>query len=291
MPADVSPGWTRALASPDRRADAHRPGAGRRRRSRISSRCADRGDRHLTAVPGTAVRTDRRRTQARRLRWAAPIAVAAGVLAFAGFGIDYLRRADADRSRPRTARAAGSAAENAPMIASDSAGGLVRRSPSDEQILASGTDYRAAPTLGAGRRHRRQMARRDAAERIGEARKSAGLAPEPTPRRQAAAGSAPGRPCRPAWRPSRRRTTAARSPCRRSTTPASRAVPAVVVRFTAGGQSWAWASGPDCGTPGRGADRLYRVQGRLNDTASPTAVTSATARAVAREWRVPTLTF
>jgi hypothetical protein len=38
--------------------------------------------------------------------------------------------------------------------------------------------------------------------------------------------------------------------------------PALVVRFTAADGTWAFASGPDCGTPGAGADELHRVRVR-----------------------------
>ena len=38
--------------------------------------------------------------------------------------------------------------------------------------------------------------------------------------------------------------------------------PALVVRFSADGQQWAWVSGPDCGTDTGGADTRYRVQVR-----------------------------
>jgi hypothetical protein len=32
--------------------------------------------------------------------------------------------------------------------------------------------------------------------------------------------------------------------------------PALIVRFDADGTRWAWATGPDCGAPGRGANML-----------------------------------
>jgi hypothetical protein len=36
--------------------------------------------------------------------------------------------------------------------------------------------------------------------------------------------------------------------------------PAVIVQFVAAGDSWVWASGPACGTPGVGADKLASVK-------------------------------
>jgi anti-sigma factor RsiW len=206
------------------------------------------GDRHLTVVPGDSSRPVRRR---RKWRWAAPIAAAAGVLAFAGVGIDYLA-GDSTQSTADSSAGAGSAAENAPMIASDSAGGLVT-APGDEQILASGTNYVRA-TLGtrAG-----QMA--PAPAESGEARKSSSLGND---------GVAPSQL-------QRLRVRAALMACLESIARENnggpitvetvdyarfQGSPAVVVHFSAGGQSWAWASGPACGTPVAGADRLLRVR-------------------------------
>jgi hypothetical protein len=36
--------------------------------------------------------------------------------------------------------------------------------------------------------------------------------------------------------------------------------PALIVQFTSAAGSWAWVSGPECGTPGVGADTRYKVK-------------------------------
>ena len=98
---------------------------------------ASRGDRHLVSVPseGRPEAAPRRR----RLRWAAPIAAAAGVLALAGVGTAFLTHRDdsADTS------AAGSAAEAqpVPMIVEQSEGSALVIGLSDDHITASGSDY------------------------------------------------------------------------------------------------------------------------------------------------------
>ncbi|MEV6492141.1 hypothetical protein AB0M20_26500, partial [Actinoplanes sp. NPDC051633] len=67
-----------------------------------------RADRHLVSVPtGGAARATSRR---RRIRWAAPIAAAAGVLAFAGFGTTYFTSHDDAAQTSAAGGAAGYAA-------------------------------------------------------------------------------------------------------------------------------------------------------------------------------------
>ena len=70
----------------DRLADDHRPGVWPSRAEPHRRAVIRAGT--WSSVPGTGV--DRPARRRKRLRWAAPIAVAAGVLAFAGFGADYL---------------------------------------------------------------------------------------------------------------------------------------------------------------------------------------------------------
>ncbi|MCA2212723.1 hypothetical protein [Jidongwangia harbinensis] len=220
-----------------------------------------RGEPSPVAVPGGTVHRGRpRRSPARRrLRWAAPIAAAAGVLAFAGVGVDYL--ADRPGSNAETS-AGGSADLGAPMIAAEAAGlvsGLT-----DENIRASGADYGAtalsapAPAPAGG-----TMAQPDASDDL---RKRTSEKPES---RNAMAPD-PGFP-----ELQRLRSRDALLACLEAIASEQgsgpivvqlvdyaryQGRPAVVVQFSAGGANWSWASGAACGTVGAGADRLGRVR-------------------------------
>ena len=81
------------------------------------------------AVPKKRERKSPART-GRRMRWAAPIAVAAGVIAFVGFGLDYLAGRDSSQSDSAGSNTAGLA---------DS--GAAPKVPATEQIYHSGRDY------------------------------------------------------------------------------------------------------------------------------------------------------
>nr|WP_296070274.1 hypothetical protein [uncultured Actinoplanes sp.] len=173
--------------------------------------------------------------EGRRRRWTAPIAVAAGLIAFVGFGLDYLSGRD-------------SASNDAATSTAGEAGVSAMR------ILSSGTDY----TLGT----------------------LAGQPPQPL--------SAPDLPAPAAPRKDTadRSSAAAGALSRLAAAPALQECldaieqangggriavetvdfarfdgsPAVIVRFTAAnGGGWAWASGPDCGTPGSGPATLGKV--------------------------------
>jgi hypothetical protein len=218
---------------------------------------------HLTVVPQEETVADRprRSTVRRRLRWAAPIAVAAGVLAFAGVGVDYLM-AGSDDTQANTSAAGSSADRESPMIAAE-AGGLVT-GLADDLIRASGEDYDratlAAPLPAAG-----SVAVPDQSDSL---RKTASLAPEP----EAAKGIAPD-PGFPALQRLRGRDALlacleaiaaeqGSGPITVHSVDYARyqGQPALIVQFAAAGVSWAWASGPECGTPGAGADPVDRVR-------------------------------
>jgi hypothetical protein len=209
-----------------------------------------RGDRHLVSVPtGSEAKVAPRR---RRLRWAAPIAAAAGVLAFAGFGTAYLTSRD-DVAQNSTAGGAADSAAAAPMSAPESA--LVS-ALSDDQIMATGANYTAdtlktepaATTMGA--QGDTDSQKRPAAE-PGSARlqtpsgltrlrdRTALLACLQAIAQQNAAG------------PIAVQTVDYASYA---------GAPALIVRFSAAGRNWAWATGPDCGSPGRGAQARQTVQ-------------------------------
>ena len=210
-----------------------------------------RGDRHLVSVPtGSEAKVAPRR---RRLRWAAPIAAAAGVLAFAGFGTAYL----AGRDDVAENTAAGSAADSqsAPMMAPGSAlvGGL-----SDDKIAATGADYTADTLKSAS-----AATAMGADEASGSESDKRVAVPEGLPRLQTPPGLA------------RLRDRATLLACLEAIAQQNAAgpitvqsvdyatyigAPALIVRFSSAGKNWAWATGPDCGSPGRGSQVRQAVQ-------------------------------
>ncbi|WP_030440853.1 hypothetical protein [Actinoplanes subtropicus] len=192
----------------------------------------------------------------RKLRWVTPIAIAAGTVAFVGFGLDYLAgqekgvsssssgsadsAARAQRDLGQEPMLSGSARSDAYAGQSDTAEGKAAAPP---QQLTSGTNYTRA-TL-------------------------AELAPRPMAASTATA-PAPAAASAPRWL----NMTATLEQCLDQIDKANGAgqfraetvdyakfdgKPAIVVRFTAANGSWAWASGPACGTPDGGADTLDKV--------------------------------
>jgi hypothetical protein len=215
----------------------------------------DASGRHLTPVPDSGVDRpagERNRVTAanrRRLRWAVPIAAAAGVLAFAGLGIDYLAGGTKATSDNTTSSAGGAArAESAPMIASDQP--QVAAPPAAGQIRSSGVDYDRST--------------------LREATVEAFKAPVPK-----ASSQVPGLATDSASAPlARLRPPDALLACLDAIAQANGAgtitvqtvdyarfegSPALVVRFSAANGGRVWASGPACGAPGSGAATIASV--------------------------------
>lgn len=178
-----------------------------------------------------------------------PVAAAAGVLAVAGIGLDYLAGYSTTATDNRSS-AAGSVAqgEGAPLAAS--ADPQVPVPPTGDQIRSSGADYDDA-TLAGGVPTRLDKA----------PGKNATVAPAPLG--DTAAGPL-----------ARLRAPGARLDCLNAIAVANgagpitvqtvdyarfRGKPALVVRFSAANGTWAWASGPACGTPDAGAATLASV--------------------------------
>jgi hypothetical protein len=196
-------------------------------------------------------------------RWAAPIAAAAGVLAFAGFGVNALRDGPDSRQESSTAGQAdvlgaqdsGAPSVNAPEAA---AGDALAAS----QILTSGSDYRRdALAARPGVPFRKPgdkagMPPTVAADPPGE-RVASDAAIDPSLRRLSD-------------REALLACLDAIAKVHGSGTIGVQTVdfarfegsPALVIRFTAGGQEWSWVSGPQCGTPTLEADTRFRVQVR-----------------------------
>jgi hypothetical protein len=204
---------------------------------------------HLTLVRGDGAVGDGahgvRETQpaprrGRRLRWAAPIAVAAGLIAFVGFGLDYLAGRSTNSGKADSASGVSAARGEAPQVGA-------------AQQLASGTDYSHA-TLGT----------------LPMQPMTAPLTSSDEPGRKSAPGLASG--VEPALQ--RLSSSSALADClaaiERANSGGAVAVesvdfarfagaPAVIVRFSAANGHWAWASGADCGTQAAGAATLDKV--------------------------------
>lgn len=200
----------------------------------------------LTVVEGgDAIPSARTRRRSRRLRWATPVAVAAGLVAFVGFGLDYLAGRDSGSQDTATSTAGGSA---------DSA-----QSPLGIQFLATGTNYSSAtladvpvqtlnaPDLTAPAAPKDSS--NNSSERSGAGVSAVGPLSRLTP--------GPGlQDCLNAIQQANARGTISVQSVDYAKFDGS---PAVIVRFTAENGGWAWASGPACGTPASGPDTLGRV--------------------------------
>jgi hypothetical protein len=194
----------------------------------------------------------------RKLRWVTPIAIAAGTVAFVGFGLDYLAGRD------------GGAADSAST--STAAGEAQSRQDEQQEPAVSGAEpnntepYAARPKSAAGNASPQLLATGMDYTRT----TLAAPAPQPLSASDTSAATA-GSPLE------RLSTSATLQQCLDKIAAANGAgpitaetvdyakfegKPAIVVRFTAKNGAWAWASGPACGTPGGGADTRTKVQVR-----------------------------
>jgi hypothetical protein len=217
--------------------------------------------RHLTVVRETGVdRETARRPQPRRrvLRWGAQMAAAAAVLACAGVGLNYIKS-----STSATDSASSSSAGSG--VAAQAAAGSASM-PGASEITNSGTDYSrsslaAAPSAA--------LLAPDSTEDSGAPRVESSPA-APTPRATANSSSKefadPLARLRPqvALRACLDAIAAANGagPITVQTVDYARyyGKPALIVRFTAGNGSWAWASGADCGLTSVDASTRASVQ-------------------------------
>jgi hypothetical protein len=172
------------------------------------------------------------------------------VLAFAGIGIEYLAN-NPEMNTESGSSAAGSAEKAAPMIASDSA--QLVTAPGDQQILASGVDYQPGTLADSAAR-----SAADAPAGSTEAGKNASFGAD-----AAVTGlqRLRGRDALLACLDAIARAKNA-GPITVSTVDYARfqGRPALVVRFSAAGARWVWATGPECGAPAAGASRLVEVR-------------------------------
>jgi hypothetical protein len=202
----------------------------------------------LESVPG-GVPSRASATRRRRWRWAVPIAAAAGVLAFAGVGVDYLAGRSTTATDSQASSGGGAARpEGAPMVASGVP--QVAAPPAADEIRSTGANY-DLDTLASG-----------IANRVGAPpAKGATVAPR-------AADDSAAAPL------ARLRAPDALLGCLNAIATANGAgtitvqtvdyarfqgKPALVVRFSAANGNWAWASGPGCGAPAGDAATLASV--------------------------------
>jgi hypothetical protein len=222
---------------------------------------ATTGDRrHLHAVPhgGGSGRERSTRPGGRRTlrRWGAPIAVAAGVLAFAGIGLGDLFTG-ADSQDAATSTAAGE--QDAPMMDSSGSGSLEGPAAAAvaQSITASGTDYRRG-TLSRDARAQAAPASGAFTERGSDSKATTlttGIDPPSALQRLNVREALLA--CLDAIAAEHNSGTIVADSVDYAGFEGS---PAVVVRFTAEDGRWAWVSGPACGTRASGADTRYQVR-------------------------------
>jgi hypothetical protein len=202
--------------------------------------------RHLASVPGNASESPRARVRTnglKRRRWVAPLAIAAGLIAFVGFGLDYL--SGQNRGSSDTASSSAGRAESAPMMATDGApgaAGLVGALPPAADIRSSGTDYRT-DTLG----NPAAVGKKDFAPAPNAA---SGNAVDPLARLR------PGAELQGCLDAIAGENGAGSITVQSLDYARFDGAPALVVRFTAANGTWAWASGSSCGMTQAGASTL-----------------------------------
>jgi hypothetical protein len=195
--------------------------------------------------------SDARRRWTRRLRGAAPIGIAAGVLAFLGFSVQQFGGSTSSEDS-----SSGLAADQpAPQSGTE----LSTVPGESAQITESGIDYHRATLAQVGAR---TMAA--PADESGGLRSSAPAAGMMSDKTIDALGRlrAPMalRACIDAIAAETDETSIAPITVQAVDYARYDGAPAVVFQFTAPNGSWVWAVGPDCGTPGVGADKLASVQ-------------------------------
>lgn len=223
-------------------------------------RPSDRRERQLTAVTGLPGSDhDGRPTAAparrRWPRWAAAVAIAAGVAAFAGFGINQLTGV----TGTAFSKSDGGMARDTPGVAAASSSGHARAlsEPSAERLLSTGTDY--APAALA------TMLVSTAQRTLGGAKAAPSV--EGAPNLHRARVAAPLQPLT---------DGASLSSCLDAVTAAHsrgpvavelvdyaafQGSPALVILFADGsGERWAWVAGPGCGRSDVGADTRYSAR-------------------------------
>jgi len=197
----------------------------------------------LTLVKGDAAAPGQ--SSSRRRRWVTPIAIAAGFIAFVGFGADYL----AGSSGPQTNDSAGSSADSDERAMSSAPG---------ETILATGTNYTRA-TLATEPVQPLTASDNASSSALGEAE-----ANQPNRSRIALQDPALARlsdqaALQECFEAIERENAGGTIAVQTVDFARFDGVSAVIVRFTAENGDWVWAAGADCGTRVAGADVFDKV--------------------------------
>jgi len=214
--------------------------------------------RHLVAVPDEGERPATGRKRARRLKWAAPIGIAAGVIAFVGVGIQQLGgRSSADQA---TNSAAGSAAEQS----APEAAGTLALPAGPAQVGASGVDYNPASLRQVAAQAVAAAGAKDSQPQVAESG-ARGRASAPGPGVMADSSQplsrlVPQEALLACIEAIAQENAAGPVTAQVVDYARFRGVPALVVQFTAANGTWVWATGADCGLQGSGADRLGFVK-------------------------------
>ncbi|BCJ65488.1 hypothetical protein [Polymorphospora rubra] len=214
-------------------------------------------NRRLTVVPGGRSGSgDRAAVRSRRMRrWAAPAAIAAGVVAFASFGVAQL---GGNNTSTQDTSAAGGA-ERATAAAPDVNGPFAATEGAGPQRLASGIDYDPTTLRSILDATDRTTLSTTPDSAAGPDQASPPTGPEPlaAPGLEGLSGEAALLTCFDAVAGEHARGPVAVDLVDYA---AFQGTPALVVLFTdSGGQRWVWVAGPACGQPGSGADTRYRA--------------------------------
>jgi hypothetical protein len=190
--------------------------------------------------------------------------VAAGVLAFAGFGLNNLlspgngvfSTGANDEQAARSARGGAEVMDASADSGAPAAGAPQPYSaaPAAGRILSTGTDYRRESLAATLRAVAEAHPGMQAGAGLADQRALAEADIDPALRRVAARDAL--QACVDAIA---RAQDAAEINVRQVDYARFEGAPAVVLLFVADGRQWAWVSGPDCGTPAFGADIRYRV--------------------------------
>ena len=244
------PAWRAAYESLSGGMAAVRAELGRFEAEPMPADLADRLDEAFTTTPRLTLLIDpdpvpekQPAKRTRRMRWATPIAIAAGTVALVGFSLDYV--AGRESSQSDSASSAGLADSGESTARKEAEAPAQANQAGGFTLLATGNDYSASTLTD------------PASQPLSAAASTMPRLPAPD---QGDAGPL-----------GRLRGATALADCLNEIAAANAAgpittqsvdfarfdgAPAIIVRFTAANGAWAWASGPSCGAPGSGAATL-----------------------------------
>ncbi|WP_127499193.1 hypothetical protein [Actinoplanes solisilvae] len=243
------PAWREAFETLGGQISSVRAELGRLEAEPMPADVAARLDGLFSAPPLTLVKGDPGAPTAtstvsgRRRKWVTPIAIAAGFIAFVGFGVDYLSGRTASQTDTASTAADGSA-ESAISMAG-------------ETILVTGTDYTRATLAITPAQPLAAAPSSGDTSAFGESdahRQDRATAQEPALVRLSARAA-----LEECFRMIERDNAGGVISVQTVDYARFEGAPALIVRFSANNGAWAWAVGPGCGTPMSGADAIDKV--------------------------------